>query len=107
MGALNPVPMDPGTTTVASALGTNADAYGKSGSEFADTMVDNMMKFGVVTTLFSLANMNSGPSPEVVKQLQAEEEQKKAAIALDQAQKAEAIADQDRKRAASLTAPKM
>jgi hypothetical protein len=106
MGGLNRQPMEPGTTTVAAALGANADAYAKPG-QFADTMLDNMLKFGVVTTLFQLANTNSGPTDEVKRQLQAEEDQKKAAIALDQAQKAEAIAEDDRKRVASFTAPKM
>lgn len=107
MGALNRSPMEPGTTTVAAAIGTNADAYAKSGSEFASTMVDNMVKFGVVTTLFSLANMNSGPTPEEVKMLQEQEEQRKAAIALDQATKAEGIAEEDRRKTATLQAPKM
>ena len=107
MGALNRAPMEPGVTSVAGALGTNADAYAKSGSEFASTMVDNMMKFGVVTTLMSMGSMNSGPTPEEVKMLQEQEEQKKAAIALDQATKAEGIAEEDRKRTVALQAPKM
>lgn len=107
MGALNRSPMEPGVTTLASALGTNADAYAKSGSEFGSTMLDNMVKFGVVATLFSLGSMNSGPTPEEVKMLQEQDEQRKAAIALDQATKAEGIAEEDRRRTVAITAPKM
>lgn len=107
MGAINRAPMEPGATTVAAAIGNNADAYARSGSDFANTMLDNMMKFGVVTTLFSLANSNSGPSPEEIKALQEQEEQRKAAIALDLATKAEGIAEEDRKRTVALQAPKM
>ena len=107
MGALNPSRLEPGHTTLRDAVGTNADAYAKSGSDFASTMVDNMMKFGVVTTLMSMGSMNSGPTPEEIKMLQEQDEQRKAAIALDQATKAEGIAEEDRKRTVALQAPKM
>ncbi|MEZ0260335.1 MAG: hypothetical protein ACAH80_04955 [Alphaproteobacteria bacterium] len=107
MGAINPARMEPGATTLRDAVGTNADAYARSGSEFGSTMLDNMLKFGVVATLFSMGSMNSGPSDEMKRQMQAEDERNKAAIALSQAEQAEGIAKQDRDRVAALTAPKM
>lgn len=90
-------PMMPGQG-LATALGAGAEVYAAAGSKLGGAMLTTMAEVGIVGELFKLGSSNTY-SPDQQKEAQAAEDNKLAAIRLEDANKVEAIAEDDRRKA--------
>jgi hypothetical protein len=89
--------MSPGQGLL-SALGGNADVYGRPDSDLTGTAMGMMVSAGIVGTLLSAATYDS-TTPEQKQAAYAQEEARKADLAKEDAQKEQAVLDDERRKA--------
>ena len=91
---------------LAAALGTSAELYAVSGSKLGGAMLETMAEVGIVGALLKLGT-SSSTTPDQQVQAQTAEENRLAALRLEDANKQEALAEEDRRRAFFAKPPSM
>ena len=97
--------MMPGQS-LAGAVGATAEVYAAAGSKLGGAMLETMAEVGIVGALFKMGTSNS-ISPDAAKEAQVADEQRLAAIKLEDANKVEAVAEDDRRKAFFAKPPSM
>ena len=91
---------------LAAALGATAEIYAVGGSKLAGAVLETTAELGIMGALFKLGSSNS-TTPDQQVQAQTAEENRLAALRLEDANKQEAIAEDDRRRAFFSKPPSM